>query len=280
MIFDVNGASGALLKIHREIVGSRPIHEGSSALVGVHRVIFEFFSDGKLVETLDCGTDELGLGDGDTPPDDSAVRDVAFPQHVADALRRFLSAYPDNAILWLWLSEPFGYLPALPFETMLAKVVPSHPVVRLSCDNVTSALFKEARDSVVCFSCPGTDPSEAVERWLAMLPPQSQMEGYRIHVFADPRSRKLLRNRVAAFELHEPPSSLEQLIEDESSSIISPNDVRHPWLAWILETLEHHAVDFVHIVSYGLLSTHQGALLFAEPVLLGDNRTARPLYAG
>ena len=280
MIFDVNGASGPLLKIHREIVGSRPIHEGSSALVGVHRAIFELFSDGKLVETIDCGTDELGLGDGDTPPDDLVVYDVAFPQHVGDAIRRFLSTYPNNAILWLWLSEPFGYLPVLPYDAMLAKVIPTHPIVRLSCDNVTAANFKEAQDSVVCFSCPGTDPSEAVERWLAIIPPAELLKGYRIHVFADPRSRKLLRNRVAAFELHEPPSSLAELIEEESTSAISPNDVRHPWLAWILETLEHHAVDFVHIVCHGLLATHQGALLFAEPVLVSDNRTARPLYAG
>jgi hypothetical protein len=145
--------------------------------------------------------------------------------------------------IWLEFERPWGYLPVLPWERILAPALPA-PLLRLPLSAVPAPRTAQALRIAVCAPAAGT---EALETFLATVVPQLPA-GTEVEVFAAAPGR-----RVAAAHpvtVHEPPVA-DLPVGDELES---------PWMRWIAAGIAPRSVDVVHVIAPGRLSRTYGML--------------------
>jgi hypothetical protein len=188
-----------------------------------------------LIDVVDakgrhCGTVEAPARDFKLPLDYEMATRVqadeaayALPIHVAAALASL--CVPDSR-LWIWLVEPVGYLPVIPWESLLSEAL-GVPAMRLGTNPIAALTLERVVEVALCFSLPPKSPGlgtieRVIELFLSMLPTTAISERRaRMHVFADgvsraalTRSRTRLETTACEVIIYEPRTGTHYLDED------------------------------------------------------------------
>ncbi|WP_098463561.1 hypothetical protein [Isoptericola jiangsuensis] len=164
---------------------------------------------------------------------------------------------PHNA-LWLEIPSPRGLLPVVPWERLLAPLgrplyrLPFHPVRPQRPEGRLTVGLLVADDA----DAAGTAVALA-DQYAANVP------GLTLHVFTGARSWSETAARLGDAGhvlVHRPPAA------DAPPTDHATELVPHPWLRWVLDTVDGARLDVVHVVAPGLLADGRGALALPDPV--------------
>ena len=177
--------------------------------------------------------------------------------------------------LWLEIMHPAGYLPLVSWEQLIQEQV-KIPVLRLAYHPVQPTPPEGPLTVVLCVSATNKGqalaPSqllEVIRQIQATLP-----AGSRVEVFADVLHyfglhRVLSGDGSDGVILHEPPKlELAPGVPADAPQRPVPGEdgVRqeHPWVSWMVRSLNGRAVDIVHWISPGMLFPERGMLMVAN----------------
>ena len=168
---------------------------------------------------------------------------LPLPPDTQHLIRTTLADLRDGEPVWLEFERPWGYLPVLPWEQLLAPALPS-PLLRLPLSPVPAPRTERPLRVAVCAPAAATaaliDFLTTVRRALPA--------GTEIEVFAAPEGRRMAAAHGAV--VHEPPVA-DLPVTDELDS---------PWLRWIAAEIAPRSVDIVHVIAPGRLSRTYGML--------------------
>lgn len=161
--------------------------------------------------------------------------------------------------LWLELAEPLGYLPLLPWETMLQPYV-NAPVLRLSPHVLKPLTVQRALSVAVCISLPFGRVASARDALLDTIGTirKSLPEHSTVHVFPD----------VSAHEF-----CVADTQPDERGRVVTTHDPKRaqqcnsneePWTSWIASSLAGRAIDIVHFCTHAFIYPDQARLIAAQ----------------
>ncbi|HWL40981.1 MAG TPA: hypothetical protein VNO75_12160 [Gemmatimonadaceae bacterium] len=208
---------------------------------------------------------------------------LTLPPEMERELARHLSVLlVGRDHLWIDLAEPVGYLPLIPWESLLQPLT-KVPVLRLSPHPV-KALGSNHELNVVLVSsfCSAESvPKVAevrgfVEAIRSALPRQST-----INIFADSLSHGVFVEATASATgdagrqliVHKPPLSPAAFRTNPGSDVNavaaegsgeSTDSREHPWLSWMTSALGGSAVDIIHWISPGSLFSDRARLTVAR----------------
>ncbi|MFD6176239.1 MULTISPECIES: hypothetical protein [unclassified Isoptericola] len=242
-------------------------HDASHALFSVVR------GRERLLEVARCPLGELGL-----PPSVAGRVDDAsltVPDAVLARLRTAVADLDESPIsphdvLWLEIPVPRGQLHVLPWERLLAPL--GRPVFRLPFHPVRAERPGPHLDVALCCSLPpggGDDPAALVARLAGQY--VAHTPGVRVHVFTDAGWAAATRAAVepldaagADVDVHAPPASGAGPRARRHGPVVSA-----PWFTWLLEELDGHRVDVLHLVVHGHLADGHGAFAL-RPTTTGE----------
>lgn len=205
-------------------------------------------------------------------------------RHAAEAVG------PQRSPLWLDLAEPLGFLPLLPWESVLRPSV-ARPIHRLARKTVPGRAVKPAQDVLlVCTSASDKrtlEPKAAVSMCRHIIGTAGRGQRCVIHLFADFQHHAAVREALLASGLSvvdggEPadgrgvvmvplPPAEASTAAEASSSAKSPDHRtptiwERPWAAWIKSSMAGRAVDVIHVVGETHFIDRQPTIEFsAEP---------------
>jgi len=179
-----------------------------------------------------------------------------LPAPMARQLKTLLkSVLRPSDCLWIELAEPAGYLPLLPWETMLRPLTDA-PILRLSPHEVQANSRDRALCVVACVAAPyekGMPSAQCLSQMLGEIR-RSLPESSTIHVFADDRVRPACKTAVqelgasdsrrVAIEVHEPVAFAGKRKDADGVE---------PWREWIVRSMADTAVDIVQFITPGVL---------------------------
>ncbi len=218
--------------------------------------------------------------------------DIRLPTDLLnDLVTWFKDQARGNRTLWIHLVKPYGPLYLVPWERLLGTML-NVPVLMLP-----DFIFPRPREApttlevALCGSAPlGHD--EYSIRNAVLVAAQRILEGSprrtRLHVFVDAQLADSLRNewssagKLGSQVLVYDNNVAQKYAEDDPSTRLADRagELRSPWLLWMREALQEHAVDVLHFCCHGFLSRGRGALLFAQsPVDRSDRYLAGPVGA-
>ncbi|MFE6970146.1 hypothetical protein [Isoptericola sp. NPDC057653] len=235
-----HGSSDAVFSVVRGRERPREVARCTLRALGLPRSVFGRVDDGALAV-----------------PDDVLAR---LRAEVADLGE---SPIPPRDVLWLEIPVPRGEVHVLPWERLLAPL--DRPVFRLPFHPVRAERPGPHLDIAICCSLPadgGADPPDLVARltgqYVAYTP------GVRVHVFTDAEWASATRAVVEPLRalggdvvVHAPPTpgSAGRRARRHGPAVATP------WLTWLLEELDGHRVDVVHLVVQGHLADGHGAFV-------------------
>jgi hypothetical protein len=148
--------------------------------------------------------------------------------------------------VWLEFARPFGYLPVLPWERLLAPAL-SSPLLRLPLSAVPAPRTAQAlRIAVLAPEAATAQLLAFLDTVVPLLPADTAVE-----VFAAPEGRR--RAAARGVTAHEPPGELPPVDELES-----------PWLRWLAAEIRPRSVDVVCVLAPARLSRTYGMLDLGE----------------
>jgi hypothetical protein len=192
--------------------------------------------------------------------------------------------------LWLQLEVPCGTLPLLPWERLLT-IPLGVPIMRMPYFAVPSAANPGPVDIAVCASSPQAKsqiPIELVKDVLTEL--QAGAPGdTTIHLFVDGESYGWASSHagpgVHVYDPAKAPPALftmpryvtdDEADEPEATADSRSDEIRNPWLRWMLSEIGDRGIDAVHFVAHGYLAVEHGMLALAEsPVRNRETHWAR-----
>lgn len=145
--------------------------------------------------------------------------------------------------IWLEFERPWGYLPVLPWERILAPALPA-PLLRLPLSAVPAPRTAKALRIAVCAPASAT---QALDDFLGAVVP-GLPDGTEVEVFAAAAGRAAAAAHPVI--VHEPPFA-DLPVEDELES---------PWMRWLAAEIAPRSVDVVHVIAPGRLSRTYGML--------------------
>lgn len=196
----------------------------------------------------------------------------SLPQDVG---RLIAGAAAGDPTLWLEFPPPCGYLRLVPWEHLLAPMLDA-AVLRLPY----FALLPRAADrafelAVVASAARAKLPFDAVNLISAFLDGVAGIDAD-VHVFCDADcywggvSRAFAqRPRV---HVHDPNRAAEFDLPRRTSRIEGRDEVRNPWLQWVMLELEGRALDGVHFITHGYYAQDRGAIALASSPLINTDR--------
>jgi hypothetical protein len=247
------------------------------------RVLFDVRVAGENAGLLDAAATEIGL-----PLSSSEVRSSAsneenykMPDYIVTALNSMLP--PGGAPLWLVFDSPTGYLPMIPWERLLGKLL-GCPILRAPYFDLQPVVSRNALDVVLCLSFPIAkqegDRDQVLVRFLDEFP-NELAKRTSLHVFADRGVQHLLTNLPARYsryevKVYDPQEASGYALPERSSDVNPTEELASPWLLWMRDALSGRSIDLVHFVCHGYFRRDHGALAFAEsPVVNEDENWAR-----
>jgi hypothetical protein len=213
---------------------------------------------------------QVGLG----KPLRGSERAPAFsaPDDVVQGLRRMIDG---DRTLWLEFPRSCGHLPLVPWEALLSPAL-ERPVLRLPYFALLPRAAGRSLEIAVVLSAPR---AKAPFDSRAML--DALVEGLRgatdvpahVHVFADLDEYGSLVDAYGADVMVHDPQRAEQFdLPRPRREISTVAEVRNPWLLWVLQQLDHRAVDAVHFVCHGYYAQEHGAIALASSPLVNTDR--------
>ena len=190
----------------------------------------------------------------------------------------------NQAVLWLHIASPSGFLPLIPWERLLSGPF-GRPVVRVPNFTLYQPLDTSEVDIAICASEPTAkirfDAHHLVitvaNRLLDAMPSKRT-----VHIFVDAPTFASLRaagierdGPDGTIRLHDPakaPSFEPTIAHGVDGETISWN----PWLHWIAHATSDRTLEAVHFIGHAYLSHDQASLAVAEtPEVNMDMESAR-----
>lgn len=181
-------------------------------------------------------------------------------------------ALPADRPLYLAFDSPYGYLPAVPWETLATPVL-GRPVLRLGTVAVRPMLREQVMDIAYCCSLPESSCiSSAVlaTEFLKQVPTEFA-QAARFHVFTHRRAAALLDDRVRAIGLSDnvaiyspTQATICAFAQDTECDLPDVARIQNPWLLWMRDALQNVSVDVVHFACMGYLGRSRAGLRLAD----------------
>ncbi|HST67734.1 MAG TPA: hypothetical protein VLM05_21365 [Mycobacteriales bacterium] len=230
-----------------------------------------------------CPTEELGLPDRiDAVPESAFRLPAAAAAAIAAAVAEMDATGVDPGALWLELPPPHGDLHLVPWERLLAPVVTDRPVLRVPYHTLRPRRSHDVFQVAVAATASqaglprGVDLAAIVSAY-ARSWADSSKDTARVHVFVRDEIAAGVRRGTAGLDhvvVHDPAMTAD-LAGSGAGSSISPADLStNPWLQWMSAALGGEAVDVLHVLTYGNLSSTGGRLLLARSPIAGGDRDA------
>lgn len=256
---------------------------GSGDRPDEHAVLQSVIGDQEPRTVYRCPTEELGLPDGSGSVPESAFR---LPDGAAGALSAAVAAMDATGVgtgaLWLELPTPHGDLHLVPWERLLAPVISDRPVLRTPYHRLRPRRSADVFQVVVAATpsqaslAAGVDLAALVVAYTRSWVESSHGTA-RVHVFVRDETVAGVRAGAAGLPgvvVHDPAMTAD-LAGSGAGSTISPADLTtNPWLQWMTAALAGEAVDVLHMLTCGNLSTTGGRLLLARSPVAGGDRDA------
>ena len=248
------------------------------------RVVFDISVGGEQVGLLDATVGEIGL-----PLTLADARSMQYydnqyqlPSHISAALTRAVPRKDD--VLWLSFSQPSGYLPLVPWESLISQTL-DIPILRLCYTTVQPIISTQSLDIIVCFSFPLAkqvmDPKQMIDYYFDHIPNNIQ-RCTTFHVFADAEAQQVLRDVQSRHTdcklvIYDPNLSAQYEVPSANPS---PSDsiaeLESPFLLWMRDAMGSRSADVVHFFCHGYLGRDEGFLCFSQsPLQNTDERWAR-----
>jgi hypothetical protein len=255
-------------------------------------VVFDAVIEGRQALLLQCDATEIGLP-LDTPQARGVGRGNGSFQIPPRILAELDSVVPRSGVpLWLSFPLPCGFLPGLPWESLLRARITIPPILRLSYCSVQPVTPRETRDIVLGFSFPRaketylTRPPEEILGYFFEDIPLNIAGCTNFHLFADSflfPAATALRDRYRGtykIELYDPAQAAKcERADSAPDSDIQSDPLESSWMRWIRNALGSRSVDIVHFICHGYLGKEDGMIALSEsPVLEDDSGFAR--FAG
>jgi len=246
------------------------------------RVLFEVKVNDEQVGLLEATVSEIGL-----PLTLSAARSIQsdessyrIPTHIAAALRQV--AQESGEPLWLSFPQPSGYLPIVPWESLLQPHV-QVPILRLSYTKVQPVISQGSLDVVVCFSFPAAKvrsqalkPEDVIRYYFDHIP-ENIRQYTTFHVFADAGVQNVLADVRSShsdckIKVYDPAMAARyEEPEAEPDPEGSVADLESPWFLWARDAMGKCSADIAHFFCHGFLGREDGFLCFSESPLWNDD---------
>jgi hypothetical protein len=206
-----------------------------------------------------------------------AYRNVQFrlPRQAIQRLADAISGHGDDETVWLQIDRSAGFLAVVPWERLLAPVIPG-PLLRIPNFLVDPAFLEGRLELVVCASAPAAKEFYPVADFTIALIERIQegvAQGTDIHLFADRDAIGSLRSRFCGgaeeplhrIILHDPERSAQFGMGE--TAISESESMRSPWLRWMESELSDRGIDAVHFVCPGYFNSEHGSLALARSPL-------------
>jgi hypothetical protein len=246
------------------------------------RVLFEVTVNTEPVGLLEATVSEIGL-----PLSLAQVRSIQrtesnykVPDHIAAALGQVVQQ--NGRPLWLSFPQPSGYLPVVPWESLLQSRL-QVPILRLCYTEVQPVVSSASLDVVVCFSFPAAkvriqalQPAEVIGYYFDHIPENIRLYTT-FHVFADAGVQYVLsdvraRHPDCKIKIYDPGlASRYDVPEQDPSAESSTVDLESPWLLWMRDGMGSISADLVHFFCHGYLGREDGFLCFSQSPLRNDD---------
>jgi hypothetical protein len=273
--------------------GSSSVGElGNLILDDQTRVLFEVSIKGDEVARLEAAASEVGLPLNLAQARRSQANENLFkiPGYILAALDRVVpyKGWPSGWPLWVSFPRYSGYLPMLPWESLLQSRL-KVPILRLSYTDVQPIRSRQALDAVVCFSfprakqflasitSPDQSPQDTVRYFFERLPPNLAPYST-FHVFADQELYSTLtelRDKNPKFRIivYDPAEAARYAVPavDPSLRTTAVETIESPWLLWIRNSLGQISVDLAHFICHGYLGKEEGVLAVSHSPLYNDD---------
>lgn len=249
--------------------------KGSARPGGEQTVLQAVVGAGEARAIYRCGTDELGLPDRVDSTLSVSEERFRLPPGAAGSIAAAVADMDASGAgrdaLWLELPAPRGYLHLVPWERLLAGVVPDRAVLRLPYHTLRPRASSGTVEVAVCGAVAraglpaGFDPSPVIAAHARSWVLHSGLKA-RVHVFtrdeAVARVRRLVED-LPEIVVHDPKHARD-LPASGSARDVSPTDLAtNPWLLWMAAALGGQALDVVHVLTQGNLSGTGGRMLLA-----------------
>lgn len=206
-----------------------------------------------------------------------AYRGVQFrlPPEAIQRLADALSGRGSDDTVWLQIDRSAGILAVVPWERLLASVMPG-PLLRIPNFLVDPAFLEGRLELAVCASAPAAKEFYPVADFAIALIERIQQavaQGTDIHVFSDRDAVYSLQNRFPAGAeaplhrviVHDPERAARFGIGD--SEISESERLRSPWLRWMEAELADRGIDAAHFICPGFFNSEHGSLALARSPL-------------
>jgi len=257
--------------------GSSPTTPGSES-----RVLFEVKVNEEKIGLLEATVSEIGLplGLSQALSIESRESNYKVPDHIAAALGQVVqqNAQP----LWLSFPLPSGYLPVVPWESLLQSQL-QVPILRLCYTEVQPVVSSGSLDIVVCFSFPAAkmriqalQPAEVIHYYFDHVP-ENIRQYTTFHVFADSSVQYILKDVSARHSdckivVYDPGmASRYEVPEQDPTPEACTTDLESPWLLWMRDAMGTLSADLVHFFCHGYLGREDGFLCFSQSPLRNDD---------
>ena len=187
-----------------------------------------------------------------------------------------------EAVLWLQLADPVGFLSVLPLERMLRPFVGYLPIVRIPNFSLSPAAPAGPIDIAVCLSEPSAKMRFDGPQFLRTFIPDLLQGGYpaRVHIFTDAGTHRAIAadpglgqfTGGGTLKLYDPAGAPPAARTAGGSMSDSGTAVTNPWLLWMLQELTGVTVDVVHFITHGYARGGQSALALAESPTTNEDR--------
>src|SRR5258708_10146989 len=239
-------------------------------------VLFEVKVNNEQVGLLEATVSEIGL-----PLSLAQARTVQStesgykaPDHIAASLAQVIQQ--NGQPLWLAFPLPSGYLPVVPWESLLQSWL-HVPILRLGYSEVQPVVSYGSLDVVVCFSFPAAkmriqalQPAEVIHYYFDHVP-ENIRQYTTFHVFVDASAQYVLKDVLARhsdcrIRVYDPGmASRYDVPEQDSTPEASTAELESPWLLWMRDAMGALSADLVHFFCHGYLGREDGFLCFSQP---------------
>jgi hypothetical protein len=238
-----------------------------------------------MIARIRASQDDLGVpADFDPATYRYSEPPFAFSQNLGDQIGAATSmALGEEAVLWLQLADPVGFLSVLPLERMLRPFVGGgRPIMRIPNFALSPAIPADSIDIAVCLSEPAASILfDGLEFLRGFIPALLDTYPARMHIFTDAdtygemitdHSLGRFTGAAARLVLHDPAGAPPAARTATESRSDSGTAVTNPWLLWMLQELADVTVDVVHFVTHGYTRGGQSALALAESPVANEDR--------
>ena len=188
--------------------------------------------------------------------------DFVLPQRIAISLKYLFEQVEPNRPILLKLAAPYGFLPLVPWERLLAKQLGRRILRQLP--TTAMAVGRSGGPLALCVSPPASRDAAGLIAWLLAfldaLQASKALRDRELHVFLLPECHDALSQQKMA-----PSAHLHSINPVTTNDQHGATGLVNPWLVAMAEVLRDKPVASFAFLCSGFLARSNGVLVFRQP---------------